>query len=235
MKKWYSSKLWTKIYARFFCKKFKDDPKKREELAHWIGEALSSKDNNHFEQFYCKEFGYEKKYFKQKALLDIGCGPSGSLEWADVAEKRIGVDPLAREYLWLGAWKQSMKYVACGTEKMPFEDSTFDVVFTFNALDHVDDLDASMQEIKRVLKPGGEFICITDCNHQATVTEPTFIPLDFVNRYFNGWEIKEKAFFKHTRLRIYDSLLEERVEIDPKGSQFSGSCILKIHAKKPAN
>ena len=167
--------------------------------------------------------------------MDIGCGPSGSLEWADVAGKRIGVDPLAREYLWLGAWKQSMKYVACGTEKMPFEDSAFDVVFTFNALDHVDDLDASMREIKRVLKPGGEFICITDCNHQATVTEPTFIPLDFVDRYFNGWEIKEKAFFKHTRLRIYDSLLEERVKIDPITVYLSGSCILKVHSKKPAN
>jgi ubiquinone/menaquinone biosynthesis C-methylase UbiE len=235
MKKWYSSKLWTKIYARFICSSFSDDPKKREEIAHWIGESLAKKDNNHFEYFYCKEFGYSKEHFQGKSLLDIGCGPSGSLEWADGAKKRVGIDPLAKEYLCLGAWKQKMKYVACGTEKMPFADSEFDVVFTFNALDHVDDLDVSMREIFRVLKPCGDFICITDCNHAPTITEPTFIPIDFVERYFAGWRIKDKEFFKHTRLRIYDSLFQERVPIDPTNAEFSGSCILKIHATKPSN
>jgi len=54
--------------------------------------------------------------------LDIGCGPRGSLEWADMTKERYGLDPLANEYLKLGADKHKMKYVASGAEKIPFED-----------------------------------------------------------------------------------------------------------------
>jgi ubiquinone/menaquinone biosynthesis C-methylase UbiE len=232
MKKWYSSRIWTRLFARLVRDKFAGDPKKQEELAHWIGESLQKNPNDHFEYFYCKEFGLQKEYFSGKCLLDIGCGPSGSLEWADVAKERIGIDPLAKEYLLLGAWRQKMKYVSCGVEKMPFPESSLDVVFSFNALDHVDDLEAGVREIHRVLKSGGELFCITDCNHEATVTEPAFIGLEFVEKNFHNWRIIEKHFFKHTRLRIYDSLLEERVEVNPKDKNFSGSCILKFRAQK---
>ena len=231
-KNWYASWLYTKIFARLVCRKFSNDPKKRDELAHWVGEALQKKDNDHFKEFYCNEFGYTLDHFKGKSLLDIGCGPTGSLEWADGAAKRIGIDPLAKEYLWLGAWKQKMKYLNCPSENMPFLNESFDIVFTFNALDHVDNLEQSLHEINRVLKDGGEFICITDCNHPPTVTEPTMIPFDFAERFFAGWDVRVKQFYKHTRLRTYDSLMEDRVDFDPIAEGYKGSCILKFHAFK---
>jgi SAM-dependent methyltransferase len=39
--------------------------------------------------------------------------------------------------------------------KMPFEDDQFDVIFCNHVLEHVDNDLIAMQEIKRVLKPGG--------------------------------------------------------------------------------
>lgn len=44
------------------------------------------------------------------------------------------------------------------SEKIPFEDNTFDVVYARAVLHHMSDLEVACQEIHRVLKPGGMFI-----------------------------------------------------------------------------
>ncbi len=45
-----------------------------------------------------------------------------------------------------------MKYVCSGSENIPFPNNYFDIVCSFNSLDHVNDLDKSIFEIKRVIK-----------------------------------------------------------------------------------
>ena len=87
--------------------------------------------------------------------MDIGCGPRGSLEWAEMATVRVGLDPLAESYRELGTEEHRMQYVASGSENVPFPDGTFDIVTSFNSLDHVHNLNKTIREIKRVLKPGG--------------------------------------------------------------------------------
>lgn len=42
-------------------------------------------------------------------------------------------------------------------EELPFEDGTFDVVICTSVLEHVEDLDATISEVYRVLGPGGIF------------------------------------------------------------------------------
>lgn len=41
---------------------------------------------------------------------------------------------------------------------LPFEDNSFNVIFSSNVLEHVEDLDSAFSEMKRVLKPGGIMI-----------------------------------------------------------------------------
>jgi SAM-dependent methyltransferase len=41
---------------------------------------------------------------------------------------------------------------------LPFEDGAFDVVVSCDVLEHVEDIDQSLDEISRVLRPGGSFI-----------------------------------------------------------------------------
>ncbi len=41
----------------------------------------------------------ENAIFNEKVLLDFGCGPRGSLTWANMAKRRIGANVLAQSYL----------------------------------------------------------------------------------------------------------------------------------------
>lgn len=230
-KSWYQSKLVTKVINKFFLPRYNNDPKKRDELAHWVGQALQGEANDHFEYFYTTEFNLLKSFYDNKKILDLGCGPSGSLEWADNALERIGVDPLAKDYLKLGAWRHKMKYVNSGSESMPFTDGYFDVVFSFNALDHVDDIDATVKEIKRVLKPGGTFLLITEVNHPPRITEPAYIPMDFIDRSFGDYTKVESDFFESFGERIYDTLRYKKVIVNKP--DLNTCYILKAHIVKP--
>ncbi len=139
--------------------------------------------NTHYKRYYTEFFKIEDEFYKNKSILDIGCGPRGSLEWATMATERIGLDPLAEQYLKMGAHEHKMEYVAANSEAMPFSDNHFDVICSFNSLDHVANLDDTIAEIKRVAKPGGIFLLITDLNHPATATEPQEFSWDVLDNF----------------------------------------------------
>lgn len=150
--------------------------KSHAEYAYWAGRKRAEGDlagrRGHYENFYTAHFGLTGEDYRGKRLLDVGCGPRGSLEWADMAAERVGLDPLVGEYRKLGIDRHKMRYVASPAEAMPFEDGHFDIVASFNSLDHVDNLEQTLREIMRVLKAGGRFLLITEVNHAATPTEP---------------------------------------------------------------
>lgn len=74
--------------------------------------------NDHYAHFYTAHFGWDRAFYRGKCILDIGCGPRGSLEWAAAADLRIGLDPLASAYRQLGTKRHSMYYVAGGAEHL---------------------------------------------------------------------------------------------------------------------
>ena len=44
------------------------------------------------------------------------------------------------------------------TGRVPFADDTFDLVLSFDVLEHAEDVKGSLDEIRRVLRPGGSFV-----------------------------------------------------------------------------
>ncbi len=165
--------------------------KESSELRYWKGRKQSEGvlSNEHYEYFYTTHFGLDAEFYNNKVLLDIGCGPRGSLEWASMAARRIGLDPLAKEYLQLGTSRHRMEYMDAPSEKIPMADATCDAVFSFNSLDHVEDVDQTLREIKRVTRPGGIFLLLVEVNHLPTACEPhTLTPkkvLDTLEPEFN--------------------------------------------------
>ena len=100
-----------------------------------------------------------------------------------MASRRVGLDPLAGDYRELGIDAHPMEYVAAGAEAMPFDDGSFDVVTSLNSLDHVDDLDRAVAEIKRVLRPGGHLVLVVEVGHEPTWSEPQELSWDICTRF----------------------------------------------------
>jgi glycosyltransferase involved in cell wall biosynthesis/ubiquinone/menaquinone biosynthesis C-methylase UbiE/Tfp pilus assembly protein PilF len=162
-----------------------EHPKAQHEMSFWRErKSIEGKLNNgHYHYFYTTHYNLDDKFYTDKKILDIGCGPRGSLEWANMAERRVGLDPLADSYKELGTDSQGMEYIASGSEDIPFPDAYFDVVTSFNSIDHVDDIDKTITEIKRVLKPGGTFLLLTHVNHKPTICEPVSFSWDVVDKF----------------------------------------------------
>lgn len=115
----------------------------------------------------------DERFLADKVVADFGCGPRGTLQWATVARKRIGIDVLANAYL--GNFNLSahdMEYVANTEHSIPLPTGSVDILFTINALDHVDHFERMCTEILRVLKPGGELIGSFNLHEPPTPCEP---------------------------------------------------------------
>ena len=123
----------------------------------------------------------DQGFFEGKVVLDIGSGPLGFPD-ACPARVSLSVDPLHERYAASGLLLEGSPaiYLSVGAERIPLVSASVDVVVVRNALDHVDDPDAVLAEIQRLLKPGGELIANFDVGHTPTPTEPHDLRVDAV-------------------------------------------------------
>jgi ubiquinone/menaquinone biosynthesis C-methylase UbiE len=180
------------------------------ELGYWKIVKLLSKNmnnNSHYKYFYTSNFALSEEFYKDKIILDIGCGPRGSLEWAEMAKERIGLDPLSEHYSKMGAKDHKMTYIKAYVENIPFPDNYFDVICSFNSLDHVDNLETACKEIKRTLKKNGLFLLMVDIHTLPTLTEPQTMSWNFINEHFPEFEIIEEKHLERTETyKIYTNV-----------------------------
>jgi 2-polyprenyl-6-hydroxyphenyl methylase/3-demethylubiquinone-9 3-methyltransferase len=96
-------------------------------------------------------------------ILDVGCG-GGVLaeEFARAGFQVHGVDPAPESLETARAHAVAsglqIAYSVGSGERLPFPDASFDHVACCDVLEHVDDVDAVIGEIARVLRPQGQFL-----------------------------------------------------------------------------
>jgi SAM-dependent methyltransferase len=95
--------------------------------------------------------------------LDLGCGHTLLPAWREASEraltalagKLIGLDPER------GALRahRTIRLLVCGDgDTMPFPDNQFDLVTANMVVEHLADPARQFREIRRLLKPGGQFV-----------------------------------------------------------------------------
>lgn len=92
------------------------------------------------------------------SLLDVGCG-GGLLAPHVRGYRHVGVD-LSASALAVAA-RHGVEVVRADAAALPFADASFDVVVAGEVLEHVEDLEGTVDEALRVLTPGGTFVCDT--------------------------------------------------------------------------
>ena len=164
--------------------------KGKSEVRYWRGRARAegTLGHTHYQRVFTTHFELSPDFFAGKRVLDVGCGPRGSLEWATMAADRVGLDPLADTYREFGIDRHAMSYVSAPAERMPFEEARFDLVTCLNALDHVDDVDDTIGEMTRVAADGATLLLMVETGHEATSTEPQELDWDIVES-FAEWDV----------------------------------------------
>lgn len=112
-------------------------------------------------------YDHAAPWVEGKDVLDFGCGTGygaarlaargASIRGVDVSEEAIA--HARATYARPGL---SFERIARIEERpLPFADASFDVVLSFQVIEHVPDADAYLREVRRVLRPGGRFILAT--------------------------------------------------------------------------
>jgi ubiquinone/menaquinone biosynthesis C-methylase UbiE len=101
--------------------------------------------------------------FAGKRLLEVGFGMGTDLfQFASAGAHVSGVD-LSPTHLEIASRRFALYGIPADlrladAEKLPFDEATFDAVYTFGVIHHTPDTQQAAAEIHRVLKPGGRAI-----------------------------------------------------------------------------
>jgi len=113
---------------------------------------------------------------RPESVLDYGCGVGawlGVLSHVFPEAKLHGVDISG-----VAINKARTKYPDCrlevfGGSLVPFADGQFDLVFTYHVLEHVDDVEASIRDIARIIRPRGYAVVIFPCGNPGSFLDRT--------------------------------------------------------------
>jgi SAM-dependent methyltransferase len=132
-------------------------------------------DLRRFDELYLGFYPYLERYvpsdFAGKKVLEVGLGYGtlGQLiasRGADYHGADIAAGPVAvmrRRLSWLGRPEDNVQQAS--VLELPFADGSFDYVYTIGCLHHTGDLDRSVQEVHRVLVPGGRAVVMLYNRH----------------------------------------------------------------------
>jgi ubiquinone/menaquinone biosynthesis C-methylase UbiE len=138
-------------------------------------------------------------------VLDVGCNTGyGTVRFLPVARRIVGVD------VSLGAIEAARRRASDGRPEfiltsgflLPFPDESFDIVTSFQVLEHVPDPFAYLREIARVIRPAGMAILTTP--NAAIRLDPGMLPWNrFHVHEYRASELRAllAQVFPHVRVR----------------------------------
>ncbi len=147
-------------------------------------------------------------------VLDVGCGSGwatrlmaekalgGRLVGIDIADEMI---KLARE---TSTSFSNVEFHVASAERLPFGDGEFTHAFSMESLYYYADMLAALQEIKRVLKPGGLFVTVVDLYQENVPSgqwiEQLKVPVQFLSIAEYRSLFERAAFVRVLDRRLYD-------------------------------
>lgn len=128
------------------------------------------KESDEIYQEHVERYRFACSYVKGCVVLDAACGTGfGSRMMSENAKKVYGID-ISREAVEYAKEKyanENIVYDQMDVAKISYPDGFFDAVVSFETVEHVPEPERFLNEIQRVLRPGGRLIISTP-NRETT-------------------------------------------------------------------
>lgn len=152
-------------------------------------------------------YAFARRLARHKRVLDAACGTGyGSAALAEAATfvaaldiSEEAVEAAARAYR-----LPNLTFLAARAEQMPFRDATFELIVAFEVIEHLEDWRALLEEARRLLAPGGQFIVSTPNRHYYAETRARSGPNPYHVHEFDYTEFRAalSEFFPSTAIYL---------------------------------
>ncbi|MDY0987411.1 class I SAM-dependent methyltransferase [Flavobacterium sp. CFBP9031] len=210
-------------------------------MKNWTGERLETFVYNRIAIEHLHRYAITNNYIKGKIILDIASGEGyGAALMSKEASFVYGVD-IDKEAISKAKLKYTQKnieFLEGSTNAIPLDDNTIDVVISFETIEHHDEHDKMMLEIKRVLKPDG--IVIISTPDKLYYSEERNLLNEFHVKELYKHEFKNliNNYFNHQQLltQLYNngnSIIQNDIEKNNLMLYYGNYLSIKNRAVKP--
>lgn len=162
---------------------------------------------------HCKAYEEAAKKASGKTVLDYGCNIGyGTNILSKYCNYIIGVDisPKAIEKAKNLYGSDNIQFELVDGKKLPFRNNIFDLIVSYQVIEHIVDYESYFSEIKRTILPDGEFL-LTTPNGKLRL-DPGMKPWNpYHVREFTPFELKELLAMYFNNVKIYGLLAEEPI------------------------
>ncbi len=157
-------------------------------------------------------------------VLDIGCGDGNFASIAYSEPIDVGLDPMDRDLAEAATMRPGvyLDVVKGSATSLPFADGSFGTVISNCVIEHIPDVDATLSEISRVLRPGGAFATTLPSEHypefllgstlfrKARLDRASAAYGDFFNRISYHYHVDPPEIWEERLMRVGMTMAEHQ-------------------------
>jgi SAM-dependent methyltransferase len=154
-------------------------------------------------------YAFASRMVEGKRVLDVGCGTGyGTAELAKHASEAVGVDVSPDAIDYASEHFRSARFVLSGAADLPFPSASFDVVTSFELIEHLSEWRGLLSQARRVLHPGGVFVVSTPNKLYYAEARGLAGPNPFHEHEFEYSEFGAalREFFPNVKILLQDRL-----------------------------
>lgn len=186
-----------------------------------INKEVKENYNDVYEE-HVERYRFASKFVKDKVVLDAACGAGyGSKMFAEAGAEHVFSVDISEDNLKNAANTYSdekINFIIGDVNNLSFEDKKFDVIVSFETIEHIKDGAVWIKESSRVLKDDGIFIVSTPNRYVGNI-----------GLFFNEHPANKFHEYEYTITEFIGELLKEYDIIELYGQTFFNECDYNIN------